>query len=107
MSQAAPGESLSRQVPPRLSAFSRTVTSRTPARFSRMAMPIPPKPAPTMTTLSGRGMGASHPASNQNAVLAGRGQEARVRVCAWRSRSGAGGADDHLGERQNAEYDGG
>ena len=46
--EVAPGYVLSRQVPPRRSAFSKRTTSSKPARASWMAMPRPPKPLPTM-----------------------------------------------------------
>src|SRR5215471_11766246 len=48
MSHAQPGYVLSRQVPPTESACSRMMKSFQPARLRRIAMPIPPKPAPTM-----------------------------------------------------------
>src|SRR3954463_1320941 len=50
MSHAAPGEGLSRQTPPGSAALSRIVKSVNPARFSSIAVPIPPNPVPTIST---------------------------------------------------------
>ncbi len=50
MSHAAPGYVLSRHVPPTRSPRSRTTKSPTPACRSRMAMPMPEKPPPTIAT---------------------------------------------------------
>ena len=49
-SHAAPGYVLARQTPPTDSPRSKIRKSRKPARFRRMPMPTPPKPAPITAT---------------------------------------------------------
>jgi hypothetical protein len=53
-SQAAPGYTLSRQVPPTSPARSSTTKSCSPRRFSAIAMPRPAKPDPMMAIRTSR-----------------------------------------------------